>query len=169
VAHTTGRTHPLAFRAGTALLYHFGIEWDITRADPESRAELAGWVELHKRFRGLAHTSRYVRADHPDPLVWVTGVVAGDQSEALYTVAVMGLTVAPTPGRLRLPGLDPARTYTVELVTTPEPADLRRAGHRPPPLAPPTYRLPGRALMSAGIQLPMTRPDGIRLIHVFAD
>ena len=32
VAHTTGRAHTLGFRAATALLGHFGIEWDLTRA-----------------------------------------------------------------------------------------------------------------------------------------
>lgn len=168
VAHTTGRTHSLAFRAGTALLYHFGIEWDITRAGDESRAELAGWVELYKRFRSLAHTGRFVRADHPDPLVWVTGVVAHDGSEGLYTVAAMGLTVVANAGRLRLPGLDAERTYTVEVVTTPEPADLAHGGRRTPP-EPPSYRLPGRALASAGIQLPMIRPDSILLLYVSAN
>jgi alpha-galactosidase len=31
-SHTTGRTHDLTFRAGTALFGHLGIEWDLTRA-----------------------------------------------------------------------------------------------------------------------------------------
>jgi alpha-galactosidase len=33
-AHTTGRAHSLAFRAGTALFGHFGVELDLTRTDP---------------------------------------------------------------------------------------------------------------------------------------
>jgi alpha-galactosidase len=77
-AHTTGRTHDLSFRAGTALFGHFGIEWDIASATPDERAELRRWVDCYKQLRGLLHSGRVVRADHPDPAFWVHGVVATD-------------------------------------------------------------------------------------------
>ena len=75
-SHTTGRTHTLGFRAGTALFGHFGVEWDLTRASEAELAELAEWIAFYKAHRGLLHTGEVVRGDHPDPAVWLNGVVA---------------------------------------------------------------------------------------------
>ncbi|MER6941933.1 alpha-galactosidase, partial [Nocardioides sp. NPDC000441] len=61
--HTTGRQHTLRFRAGTAVWGHLGIEWDLTTMTDEEREELRAWIALHKRFRGLLHSGRVVRAD----------------------------------------------------------------------------------------------------------
>src|SRR6185369_12070939 len=70
-SHSTGRAQDLAFRAGTALFGHYGVEWDLTSATPGERAELARWIVLHKRLRPLLRHGRVVRADHPDPALWV--------------------------------------------------------------------------------------------------
>ncbi|WP_374200141.1 alpha-galactosidase [Streptomyces sp. AC555_RSS877] len=59
-------THDLAFRAGTALFGNLGLEWDLTRTTETERAELASWIALYKQLRGLLHTGRLVRIDHPD-------------------------------------------------------------------------------------------------------
>lgn len=59
-SHTTGHTHDLSFRAGTALFGSFGIEWDLTAASEAERAELAAWVALVKELRGLLHTGTVV-------------------------------------------------------------------------------------------------------------
>ena len=67
--HTTKRTHELAFRAGTAMWGHMGVEWDLTTASPEQRADLRSWVDLHKQMRGLLHSGRTVHADLSDPAV----------------------------------------------------------------------------------------------------
>ena len=45
-AHTTGRSHDLAFRAGTALFGSFGIEWNLAAVPELERKELASWVAL---------------------------------------------------------------------------------------------------------------------------
>src|SRR5207344_2608713 len=55
-SHQTGRYMPLSLRCATALFGHFGVEWDITRADPDARAELAAWIALYKRHRELIHS-----------------------------------------------------------------------------------------------------------------
>ena len=68
-AHTTGRTHDLSFRAGTALFGSFGIEWDLTTASDAERAELAAWVALYKEVRELLHTGTVVRAAAARPFV----------------------------------------------------------------------------------------------------
>ena len=107
VAHTTGRSHRTGFRAATALLGHFGIEWDLRGLDADERAEVAAWVALHKEVRPLIATGRLVRGDHHDPAVLVTGVVAPDRSEAWYVVATVDTPITQSVGAVRLPGPRP--------------------------------------------------------------
>ncbi len=66
-AHTTGRSHRLGFRAATGMLFHFGIEWDLTTLDEDQLAAVGKWVALHKRIRPVIGTGITVRGDHPDP------------------------------------------------------------------------------------------------------
>jgi alpha-galactosidase len=98
-AHTTGRTHTLRYRAATALLHWFGIEWDLSRLDGDTLAELREWIALHKRVRPLIGTGTLVHPDHPDPAVLVTGVVAEDRAEAWYVVATVATTASLPGGR----------------------------------------------------------------------
>jgi alpha-galactosidase len=162
VSHTTGRRHALDFRAGTALLGHFGIEWDVTRADAQDRAELAAWVSLYQRLRPLLHTGDLVRSDHPDPALWVHGVVAADRTHAVYQVVAMASGVTAPPGRVRLPGLDPDRRYRLS---------------RPSPGGHPagwgqtwdgTLTLPGSVLGAVGVQVPGLWPERLLMLEVSA-
>ncbi|BCJ49995.1 alpha-galactosidase [Actinoplanes sp. NBRC 14428] len=163
VSHTTGRTHSLDFRAGTALFGHFGIEWDLTAAGDEERERLAAWVALHKRLRGLLHSGTVVRSDHPDPALWVHGVVAADRSEAVYALVATATGVCSPPGRVRLPGLAPDAVYRI----APLPPGDRLDG---PTRAPLTWwrdgaELSGRALAVAGVQAPALFPERLVLVH----
>jgi alpha-galactosidase len=164
VSHTTGRTHTLDFRAGTALFGHFGIEWDLTRATEADRERLAAWVRLYKELRGLLHSGTVVRADHPDPALWVHGVVAGDRSEAVYAVVATATGVWSPPGRVRLPGLDPGRTYRI---TALPPADRAEgpAGRALPWLTG-GATLSGRPLAVTGVQAPVLHPERLVLLRV---
>jgi alpha-galactosidase len=143
-AHTTGRTHDLSFRAATALFGHFGIEWDVTSASDDERAELAEWIERYKRRRDLLHSGEVVRADLPDPAFALHGVVAADKSEALYCFVAMATSASERPGAVRLPGLDPEKRYRVNDLT-----------------------MSGRALMTAGLQMPLLGPEQAVLIEAF--
>ena len=58
VAHQSGRTLALDFRAATAMFGAFGVEWDLSTASEEELSALAEWVDLHKRFRPLLHAGR---------------------------------------------------------------------------------------------------------------
>ena len=80
---------------------------------------MAAWVALHKELRPLVATGRLVRGDHPDPAVLVTGVVAPDRSEGWYVVATVDTPVTQSVGAVRLPGLDPDRSYLVTDRTPP--------------------------------------------------
>ncbi|TDC73361.1 alpha-galactosidase [Micromonospora sp. KC606] len=165
LAHTTGRRHELAFRAGTALFGHFGIEWDLTVACEAERAELARWVALYRDTRDLLHTGRTVRVDHPDPALWVHGVVAPDQTEAIFALVAMATSVTAPPGRVRLPGLDPGAVY--RLAPLP-PGDVATGTNRalPPWWRAGGVRLTGSALDRVGIQAPDLHPEHLLLLRL---
>jgi hypothetical protein len=122
-SHTTGRTHDLSLRLATALFGHAGVEWDISRADDDDRAMLRDWVATVQRFRPLLHSGRTVRVDDTDDgSRLVHGVVAPDRNEALFSLATISSARVAVPPPVRLPGLDPDRSYRVALVPLGTPA-----------------------------------------------
>jgi alpha-galactosidase len=161
-SHTTARTHTLRYRAATALLHHFGIEWDMTGLDEAGLSELASWIELHKRVRPLIGSGTLVHPDHADPAVLVTGVVAADASEGWYVVATVASTDTQHPAALRLSGLDPDGRYrlTEELPPGPGGADLTDAWSAS------GAELTGRVLATSGIALPVLHPEEARVLRV---
>ncbi|AYY15317.1 alpha-galactosidase [Actinobacteria bacterium YIM 96077] len=162
VAHTTGRSHSLTFRAGTALFGHFGIEWDLTAAMAAERAELARWVALYKDVRDLLHTGDVVRADHADPSVLVHGVVARDGSRAIYAVVQLATSVQSPTGVVRLPGLDPEARYRLgPLAPGDEPAGPTRSPLR---WWESGVELPGQVISAAGVQAPTLYPERLVLV-----
>ncbi|MEV6242252.1 alpha-galactosidase [Lentzea sp. NPDC051838] len=161
-SHTTGRVHDLSFRVATALFGHFGIEWDINSATDEERAGLQSAIEYYKDIRALVHTGTVVRSDHPDPAAWVHGIVAADQSEALFCYAQIATSVQSKPRRVRLPGLDPSRTYTLSFEA---PAGLPKIIQRQVDSWD-SVTLPGSALSSVGIQLPVLEPEQALLLRL---
>ena len=165
-SHTTGRTADLSFRAATALFGHFGIEWDISSATADQRAELAGWVAVAKRFRPLLHSGRTVRVESPVEALWAHGVVAQDRSEALFCLVMLDRPTCWPPGPVRLPGLDPDRRYRVELVD-PSPRPATAAGTTPSWLRRETT-LSGRTLAAVGLQAPLLNPDTAAVMHLSA-
>ena len=164
-AHTTGRSHSLAFRAGTALFGHFGIEWDISRASAADRAELATWVALYKEMRGLLHSGRVVRADGVDESALLHGVVAQDSSDALFAYVQLRTPLTSIPGAVPLPGLDADTRYRVTL-QHPGDTPSTRSSSVTPWIAAGGSILTGRALASAGLQMPALDPEQLLLLRV---
>jgi alpha-galactosidase len=167
-SHTTGRTHDLSFRAGTALWGHMGVEWDITSASDTERKELADWITLHKELRPLLHGGTVVNADHSDQAVHVHGVVAQDGRDALYALAAVARSTTWPPGRARLPGLHPDRHYRVQL----QPPGTDTGGGQPglPPWCARREHitLPGQALAITGVQIPPLHPEHLLLVRATA-
>ncbi|SEE84761.1 alpha-galactosidase [Ruania alba] len=164
-AHTTHRTHDLAFRAATALFGHLGIEWDLRTATEAELDEVAAWVELYKTERGLIHSGTAVHADYPDPAYWAHGYVAPDKSRALYSFVAMATMVASQPGRIRLPGLDPDARYRIEPIQLSASALVRRPAGPPAWWSEPTV-LSGRVLATAGLQGPVLYPEQALLFRL---
>ncbi|HEY2266069.1 MAG TPA: alpha-galactosidase [Streptosporangiaceae bacterium] len=149
-SHQTGRYMPMSLRGATALYGHFGIEADITQLSQDDIAELAGWIELYQRHRGLIHSGRVTRIDTPDDTAWMHGVVAADRSAALVSYVQLDEPRNDQPAALRVPGLDPARRYQVSDVT-PGPRSRRRSGLDEPGI--PAIRVSGAALTGIGLAI----------------
>ncbi|MFD0661047.1 alpha-galactosidase [Thermocatellispora tengchongensis] len=163
-SHTTGRTQSLALRAGTALFGHFGIEWDLTTATDEERTELRRWVELYKRMRGWLHRGVVVRADHPDPALWVHGIVSAERDQALFSVVAMTTGARTQPGRVRIPGLDPHRRYHVHPLA---PGDKPgTTALTPNPWLAEGVVVTGEVLAEVGLSAPPLHPEQLLLLHI---
>ncbi|WP_444664758.1 alpha-galactosidase [Cellulomonas sp. CW35] len=154
-AHTTGRVLDLSFRASTALLGSFGIEWDLAAASDDERAELAEWVALYRSERALLHTGVVVRDEAPSAGLWVHGVVAPDRARALYALVQRERPATWPPGRVRLPGLDPDALYEV---APHGPYAPHSTWDRPAWWSAPV-RLTGHVLATVGVAAPAVEVD----------
>jgi alpha-galactosidase len=158
-SHTTGRRHDLAFRAGTAVFGHLGVEWDLAEASAAELAELAGWIAFHRAHRDLLLGGELVRMDGYPAEVLVHGVIAPEKSRAVFAMAVLDSPYPDPAGRLRFRGLDPDRVYRVRPVTA---AGLP-AGVVPPEWWADGVALSGAALAHAGVASPRLYPDQVVL------
>jgi alpha-galactosidase len=159
VAHTTGRSHHLDFRAATALLGHFGIEWDLSTVTGEELARLREWVTLHKELRHLVAEGVSVHGDHPDPALLITGAVSQDGHEAVFVVAAVASSATQLPLPVVLPGLRRDLRYAVRRV------GAGSADDEGAPWLSSGLTLPGTALGVAGVRLPGLRPDTAVVLH----
>ncbi len=152
-AHTTGRTQSLAFRAGTALFAHFGIEWDLRTAG-DDLDEVAAWVERAKQVRGLLARGRTVRLPDRDG-TRVHGVVTADR--AVFAVAQLATSPTYPTAPVTLAGLDPEARWRVTVDPLTWQPDL--------PWAATGLVLSGRALLEAGVAVPTLHPEQLVIIH----
>ena len=165
-AHTTGRTHRLAFRAATALFGHLGIEWNLLEASDRDLDKLRAWIDLHKELRPLLHTGIAVRLDPPDEASLAHGVVADDRSAAVFSIAQLRTSLAPTPPRLVLPRLDAERAYRLERIVMPgDPLGLTM---EQPAWIDGGIEASGRTLGTIGVQLPRLLPESALLLRATA-
>lgn len=170
VAPTSDRALPLDFRCAVALFGHFGIEWDVTEADPAERRRLAEWVAFYKERRGLLHSGRVVHADVPDPAYDLHGVVAPERDEALYGWVCTASSEVWPPPPVRLPGLDPRRRYRVTLDGPVRDLEgiAARWGAGLPWVEAGGAELPGRLLGEVGLAMPVLFADRALLLRVTA-
>ncbi|MDR0591814.1 MAG: alpha-galactosidase [Bifidobacteriaceae bacterium] len=161
--HQTQRRLSLPMRAVTAMFGDLGVEWDVTGLDAARRAELAAWIALYKDWRELLHTGDVVRTDHPDPALWVHGVVAADRSKALFALVPMATSMTSPPGEFRPDGLDPDKTYRVAPLAPP---GRTGEGHiyQPPAWWSEGLTASGRVLMGRGLRAPELPPDSPALV-----
>ncbi|MFF2488564.1 alpha-galactosidase [Microbacterium sp. NPDC058062] len=165
VVHSSGRTVSVGLSGAVALLGHFGIEWDLTTLDDAGRAEVAEWVALAKRLRPLIASGRVVHVDGVEPGIDVRGVVAADASSGVFTIVQTATSAAYPPGRIRMPGLEPARTYRLRVLTR----DREEAGQSSLEWAETTTVLTGLQLAEVGVRPPVQRPQQAMVVELIAE
>lgn len=164
-SHTSGRRHSLGFRATSAFFGHFGIEWNLLDASESERRHLSEILALHKQHRRLMHTGTVWHVDAADPGLHIMGVVAQDQSEALFSVAQLAVARNATPERMQFPGLDRSSNYDVSLVLLGDSA-LGLATSQPRWAESGAQDIPADVLSAFGIQLPALDPESAILIYL---
>lgn len=127
---------------------------------------MAEWVALHKDIRELLHTGRVVVADHPDPAIWINGVVAADGADAVFGIVTVDRSLTWPPGRVQLPGLEPDRQYRLSPLY---PADIYPEAAHVPEWWAKGIRLSGRLLARVGVQIPSMFPGYLHLLRVRAE
>jgi alpha-galactosidase len=162
--HQTGRQHTLAFRAITALPYHFGIELNPLDLARTERSELRGWISLHKRLRPILHGGRVVHRDAGDGrLVQFIQDSSGYTQVIVVAQTSYGLREQAAP--LRVEGLDPDAVYRLSLPGPQENVFFRQTSDQASMLRGGTI-LSGALLGEIGIPLPAMRPETALLIEI---
>ncbi|MEM9377024.1 MAG: alpha-galactosidase [Pseudomonadota bacterium] len=163
--HITGRRLSMELRVATALFGHMGLELNLLKASEQDLSVLKAGIALHKTHRGLLHTGEFQRVEAPYHIN-AMGVVASDQSEALFSWCNLTGHGETLPGRFYVPGLNPERVYRTRIVwplavtsisrpSVLEAADLSGKG----------IDLPGEALSQVGIQVPLLHPETCLVYH----
>lgn len=163
--HITGRRLSMELRVATALIGHMGMELNLLEASAAELEILKAGLALHKKHRALIHGGNFHRLDTPNH-VNAIGVVARDQSEALFSWCNLTGHQHTLPGRMYVPGLDPAKRYRAQIVW---PKRLRSVSH-PSVLSALDLTgegaiLPGEALANAGLQIPLLHPETCLIFH----
>ncbi len=161
--HQTGRTLELSMRAITALFGHAGIEWNITQATAEERANLATWAKYYKENRALLHSGKSVRIDYPDEHGYLYGVVSADTKKSIFAYVQLTPTVTIHPASLKFAGLDAAANYSVKAVY---PAGKPRFMLITPPQWMDGITMSGSALATIGVSAPILAPANAVLIEI---
>ena len=161
--HQTGRTLELSMRAITALFGHAGIEWNITQATAEERANLATWAKYYKDNRALLHSGKSVRIDYPDEHGYLYGVISADTKKSIFAYVQLTATVTIHPASLKFAGLDAAANYLVKAVY---PAGKPRFMLITPPQWMDGITMSGSALATIGVSAPILAPANAVLIEI---
>lgn len=166
--HITGRRLTMQLRVATAMFGHMGMELNLLNESAENLEILKTGIALHKRHRRLMHDGDFHRLDTPEH-VNAVGVVAPDQSEALFSWCNLTGHRQTLPGRFYVPGLDPRKTYKTKIVW---PAPVRSIS-RPSVLEAMDLRgdgmeVPGEALTHVGLRVPLLHPETCLIYHFHA-
>ena len=161
--HQTGRTLELSMRAISALFGHAGIEWNITQATAEERANLATWARYYKDNRALLHSGKSVRIDYPDEHGYLYGVISADTKKSIFAYVQLTPTVTIHPASLKFAGLDAAANYSVKAVY---PAGKPRFMLITPPQWMDGITMSGSALAAIGVSAPILAPANAVLIEI---
>ena len=162
--HQTHRAHSLAFRAITALPFHFGIELDPLLLSDDEAAELKAWIGHHKRLRPLFHGGVFFRLEDHDGRS-IHGVVDREGSQMAVIVAQLALSRRELPPPVRLAGLRAEASYRVTILN-PKPPDFIRITETQSELFAGATTASGDLIATVGLPLPGLRPQAAILLEL---
>lgn len=154
-SHSSGRELPMSFRAWVAAQRHMGFEMDpreLTEEEAEVLRRVTAWWKSTRDWRMAGIT---LPLDSADPSTTAEIQIAADGSRFVLFVGRFASSVQSLPRPQVLAGLDPDARYRLKLVN-PDDRPPQSRGH--PALLQGPVELSGRALMSNGIQMPLSWP-----------
>jgi alpha-galactosidase len=152
--HITGRHINIAMRAAVAFFGHMGIEMDPRELTHDEREQLQQIIKLHKQHRQLIHSGKLVRLNSDGDSINF-GIVNTNQTQALFAYNSVKETQRTNPPKYHFAGLDADRDYQLSLIW---PAGF--SFYSPSVLAmTDNQTFSGEALMTFGMQLPITFPQ----------
>ena len=159
--HVTGRKISLATRAGVSLFGDMGIEANLLEFSDEERTQLRDAVALHKKHRELIFSGDLFRLDM-EVFENGFGIVSQNKRNALFSYALLSMPPHSTPGRMHFRGLAPDALYDVNVIWPLEPYSYSES------ILDVIDSMPvsGDALMGAGIQLPIQKPESLLVFHL---
>ena len=168
VVHSSGRTVAARIQRGgravRALRRRVGPH-DRRRRDPRGDRRMG----LARQAAAARSSPRDGRSTSTAPTRGSTcaGMVAHDGSSAVFTITQVETTVAYPAGRIRLPGLDPARTYRLHVARAGDEGDA--AGQSALEWAQHPTVLTGRQLAATGIRPPVQLPQQSTVLELIAE
>lgn len=165
-SHTTSRVHDVAFRAGTALFGHLGIEWNLLEANEEQCSVVSRWIQLYKDHRSVLHGAKHWCLPSVDGRAEANWVFDDAQQVGLMVYSQLTMPKQAQTLPVRLPGLIDEQTYQIQVLEhSPLPGHLMKA-------LPSWWKnnliLNGATLRQLGLQLPILDPESLLLLSVRA-
>ncbi|WP_275426902.1 alpha-galactosidase [Marinomonas primoryensis] len=165
-SHTTSRIHDVAFRAGTAMLGHLGIEWNLLDANEAQKATIANWLSHYKQHRDILHKGNNWRLPSADGRAQTQWALSQDRMQGLAVYSQLAMPKQAQTLPVRLPNLLPEQGYRVVVLEhSPLPGHLMKA-------LPAWWKkdlvLNGASLSQVGLQLPILDPESLILLSIQA-
>lgn len=152
--HITGRRVSIEMRCAVALFGHFGIEMDPRELTESETQTLTQAIAFYKAERSFIRSALLQRLDSDGDSINF-GLVAPDQSRAIFAYNSVKETARTMPARLRFAGLNAAAHYRLTLAW---PSQLKE--YSPSMLqVVPGEIFTGEALMHFGVQMPILHPQ----------
>ena len=161
VCHTSGRELPIEFRAWVAATRHMGFEMDPRELTEHEATVLTAVTAWYKSNRDWMHKGTIQRVHSDDPAVLGEMHISQDKDQFALFVAQMEASAQSLPLPVRMVGLDPLVQYKITLVNADQQHGINRA---PVALTRDSLELSGLALMSIGVQLPISFPATLWVI-----
>lgn len=165
-SHTTSRIHDDAFRAGTALFGHFGIEWNLLEVSEQQKADIRQWISHYKAFRDILHNGKHWRLPSADGRAQTQWALSQNALQGLAVYCQLAMPKQAQPLVVYLPELLAEQDYHIKVVAhSPLPAHLMKAL---PAWWQDSLILNGASLALHGLQMPVMDPESLLLLSVTA-